>query len=136
MNSKSSYEKEIAGYKQTIHSLQESEAQYRRITEQSPIAIEFYDAEGLLVNVNQACLDLFGILNTNEISKLNLFDDPNISDLLKAELREKKQVHYQSIFDFDKVKEFNLYQTSKTGQLWLDILITVIHDPGDKILGF
>ena len=46
--------------------LRESEERYLAVYAQSPIAIEVYDAAGRLVNVNPACLDLFGVADWQE----------------------------------------------------------------------
>lgn len=109
---------------------------YRIIIEQSPIAIEFYDSEGLLINANPACLDLFGVKDVKEINKFYLFDDPNISDIYKKDLKLGKGIRYQAIFDFEKVKKLKLYKTSKSDQIWLDVLITPIKNDTGSLTGY
>ena len=104
--------------------LRASEERLRILIDQSPIAIEFYDAKGSLVSANPASLGLFGIKDKHEIEHFSLFDDPNISDEHKKDLKQAKSIRYEAIFDFDKVKENKLYSTSKSGQIWLDVLIT------------
>jgi PAS domain S-box-containing protein len=116
--------------------LKKSEEHYRIVFTQSPIAIELYNPEGLLVNVNPACLELFGIVDASEISQFSLFDDPNVSDEYKKELRRGKYIRYQAAFNFDKVKELNLYHTTKSGQVWLDVIITPITDDDITINGY
>lgn len=68
----------ISGSKPLEETLRESERRYTEIFDQSPIAIEFYDPDGRLINVNSACIDLFGVVNSDEISGFKLFEDPNI----------------------------------------------------------
>jgi PAS domain S-box-containing protein len=128
---KALYNKDISESKRVENVLRKSEMQFRILSEQSPIAIEVLDSEGILISVNQACLDLFGIIDSTEIMRFNLFDDPNLTEERKKDLRNYKTIHYQSIFDFEKVKEFNLYQTTKSGQIWLDILVTSIKNDGN-----
>jgi PAS domain S-box-containing protein len=113
-----------------------SENKYKIITEQSPIAIEFYDKEGFLLNANRSCLELFGINDSKEIEHFSLFDDPNITDDHKKDLIQGKSIRYQAPFDFDKVKEFNLYHTTKSGQIWLDLTITPTKDVDDLLTGY
>jgi diguanylate cyclase (GGDEF)-like protein/PAS domain S-box-containing protein len=122
--------------KQIEEALRISEEQFRTITEQSPIAIEYYSANGYLESANPACLEMFGITEKDEIDRFSLFDNPNISDEHKAELRQGKSVRYEAPFDFDMVKKLNLYDTSKSGQVWLDILITPIMNGGDLPNGY
>ena len=96
---------------------------YSGIFHQSPIAIEIYDAEGRLLEVNDACLKMFGIKSKEEISGLALFDDPNIGEERKKTLVNEKKIRFEAEFSFEKVKELNLYQTSCTGVKHLDISI-------------
>jgi len=115
--------------------LRQSEEKYKVITEQSPIAIELYDETGSLISVNPACLELFGVGDINEIMQFSLFDDPNITAERKSDLKQGKNVHYEVLFDFDKVTELNLYTTSKSGQIMLDVIITIIRND-DIITGY
>lgn len=115
---------EIAERKRTEKILRESEEKFRNIYEESPIGIELYDAEGCLLDVNKSCLDLFGVSHIKEVEGFRLFEDPNISDKVKQRLRKGETVKYQAPFDFDKVKEAELYDTSKSGVISLDVIIT------------
>jgi PAS domain S-box-containing protein len=122
--------------KRTELALVESEVRYRAIYDQSPIAIELYDAVGTLVHVNPACLNLFGIENKQEIQNFSLFVDPNINDEQKERLRHGETIIYQGPFDFGKVRTLDLYPTSREGIIWLDVLITPLWNSSDSITGY
>ncbi|MBN1166855.1 MAG: PAS domain S-box protein [Methanospirillaceae archaeon] len=128
--------KEIAERKQREKDLRESEERYHAIYDQSPIAIELYDEDGALVDVNPACLDLFGVRDIDSIRTFSLFSDPNLSDENKEKLRQGESTHYPVPFDFGKVKVNNLYPTSREGIIWLDVLITPLGGKPDDSTGF
>ena len=90
----------------------------------SPIAIELYDVDGKLIEVNKTCIDLFGVLDTLELKGFELFKDPNIPLEEITKLKHGKTIRYKSDFDFEKVKNYKLYKTSKSGTINLDIMIT------------
>jgi PAS domain S-box-containing protein len=102
----------------------ESTERYRAIFAHSPIAIELYDAAGVLVDFNPACLEIFGVVDARELEDFDLFADPNLGDDYKQSLRKGETVRYQAAFDFEKVKQLKLYRTSRSGSIWLDVLIT------------
>jgi PAS domain S-box-containing protein len=104
----------------------------RRVFDQSPIAIELFDGQGQLVQLNQAALDMFGVSGIDDVKGFRLYDDPNIPDDMKQWLRRGEVVRFETTFDFNKVKEGNLYRTSKSGVLSLDILITPLRAGGAK----
>ncbi|MEI7690208.1 MAG: PAS domain S-box protein [bacterium] len=116
--------------------LKESEEKYRTIFEQSPIAIEVYDQDGKLVNVNPSFLELFGVRKIEEINNFPLFDDPNISDKHKKDLRLGKMIHYEALFDFEKVKKRKLFTTTKSGQISVEVLITPTSSSDKSITGY
>ncbi len=111
-------------YKQTKEALAASEERFRDIFRESPIGIEIYDSKGTLVAANEACLDIFGVSELNEVKGFKLFEDPNITDEVKRRLGKGETVKYEAPFDFEKVRQHNLYRTGKTGVIYLDILIT------------
>ena len=104
--------------------LRESEVRFRELFEKSPIGIELYDIEGQLVDANQATLDIFGVSSIDEVKDFKLFDDPNLTDEVKNKIHRGESVAYQTEFDFEKVKELDLYETSRNGIIHLDLMIS------------
>ena len=115
---------EIAERKRTEEVLRESEERFRNIYEQSPIGIELYDAQGHLVDANRSCLHLFGVSDVKEVKGFRLFEDPNVSDQIKQRLKKGETVAYQASFSFDKVKGAELYVTTRSWVIFLDVIIT------------
>ena len=115
--------------------LRESIERYSTIFDQSTIAIEFYDPDGSLIHVNSACIDLFGVVNINEISGFKLFEDPNISNDIKTKLQNREHVRFESDFSFEEVKRLHLYQTTCSGIKTLDWSITPLTN-GNIVIGY
>jgi PAS domain S-box-containing protein len=115
---------ESSDRKRAVDALQRSEEKFRTIFEQSPIAIELYDLNGQLVDANKACLEMFGVSDAEEMKGFKLFDDPNLSDEVKERLKKGENVRYEAPFNFEKVREHKLYKTTKSGAIYLDVVIT------------
>ena len=103
-----------------------SDERLKSIFDESPIGIELYDSDGLLMDANPACLRMFGVADIAQVKGFKLFEDPNLPDEAKAKLRRCKTVRYEAPFDFEKVKELRLYETAKSGIVHLDVLITPV----------
>jgi PAS domain S-box-containing protein len=101
-----------------------SEERFRSIYAESPIGIELYDAEGRLSHANRACLDLFGVSDVEDVRGFKLFEDPHLPDEVKEKLYEGETVRYETPFDFEIINRLNLYKTTKSGVIYLDVLIT------------
>ncbi len=126
--------RDITEHKRRDDFLFQTELIYRAIFNDSSIAIEIFDSAGLLISVNSACLNLFGVEDETELKKFVLFNDPNISEENITRLKNRESINYSVAFDFEKVKEFNLYRTSKSGIIWLDVSITPLQDPSSGYL--
>ena len=116
-------EKIFTESKKTESTLLSNEERFRGIYEKSPIGIELYGPDGKLMDINKACLDIFGIVDIEEIKGFDLFEDPNVTDDFKDKLREGETVRCEVAFDFSKVKELHLYETTKSGIIFLDVVI-------------
>ena len=127
--------RDITERKRVEEALQASEERFRNIYEESPIGIELYDCDGRLLTVNRACLDIFGVSNIAEVRGFKLFEDPNVTDEVKQRLHKGKTVRYEALFDFEKVKKHKLYDTSKSGAIHLNVLITPLGVRGGNSLG-
>jgi len=112
----------------------DSEERFRSIYKESPIGIELYDSDGKLLEINEACLDMFGVADVEEIKGFDLFEDPNVTDELKERLRKGETVRYEVAFDFERVKKFGLYETTKAGVVYLSVLITPLGVKGEGAL--
>jgi two-component system CheB/CheR fusion protein len=126
---------DITERKREEEALRESREKYSTIFDQSPIAIEFYNSDGGLISVNSACINLFGVVNRNEISGFKLFEDPNISTDIKTKLLNRENVRFAAEFNFEEVKRLNLYQTTCSGIKILDWSISPLTN-GNVLIGY
>ncbi len=113
-------------------SLQGSQRRFREIFSQSPIGIAVYDQNGLLVEANKSCMDIFGVSDPVHMRGLKLIDAPNASPGLKARLLNGETVRYESPFDFDKVDELELFERDRSGMAYLEIVITPMEGGTDR----
>jgi PAS domain S-box-containing protein len=68
---------------------------YKYIFDKSHIGILFYDEKGELVDANKSALEIAGINKLEEISGINIFDDPKISQK-KEKLIEEGKIEFQA----------------------------------------
>jgi PAS domain S-box-containing protein len=106
--------------------LKANEEMFRTIFEESPICIELFDSDGILVGANKAALDLFGVGALEDFIGFNLFGDPNTPDYAKDSLRRGDMAMTGYRFDFSKVKVHDLYKTNKSGIIHIDCVYSPI----------
>jgi len=120
--------RDIDEFKKLSNALAKSRQRFQEIFEHSPIAIEVYDNDGKISKINPSCARLFGIKGIEEVSGFNLFEDPNLSDEMLAQVKREEETSYEVEFDFSKVP----YKTSEKGKRNLEIRIRKV-TAGDGI---
>jgi len=128
--------RDITERKTIENALHESEDRFRNIYCRSPIAIESYDRNGVLVDINPACCSLFGIPSAEAVKGFNLFSDPNVPPDQLVLLKSGATIHYESDFDFDLVKKMGLYPTTRTGRISLEVLVTPVRKSDGGSFGY
>jgi PAS domain S-box-containing protein len=101
---------------------------FKRIFNESPIGIQYYSANGRLIHVNRACLDIFGIPDARDLRGYNIFKDSTIPERLKEPLQRGEGGHATIPVDLDLVKERNIYPTTKTGTVYVDAYASPLRD--------
>lgn len=127
----SEYEKMADRRKELENEFRKSDLKFQSIYEESPIGIVLYNSQGELLDANPVYLEIFGVSDVTEIKGFKLFEDPNISDGIKARLAKGETARYESKLDFEKVKELKHYETSKSGTIDLQVMIAPIYKKED-----
>ena len=117
--------------------LKEIDDQLKNIFLESPIGIAVYDAQGLLYGVNKSYMDIYGISDTTRIMGKSLFDNPELSNTIKKMLLAGNAIREELALDYAKTADPDMLDPSRTGTLYLDMLITPLGvSIGDSVVGY
>jgi PAS domain S-box-containing protein len=116
--------------------LRDCEERFRTIYTQSPVGIELFDDAGKLVDVNPACLDIFGLASADDVRGFDLFADPNVPAWARERCAAGESVAFESVLDFELVRQQDLYTSSRSGQSFVDCLITALHTSAGSLSGY
>lgn len=100
-----------------------SEEIFRTVFYNSPIAIELYNHDEIVVDFNKKAFEMFGTSLKEVFGKFNLRQDPNYQTPEVWEKLDKgEEVRHLIEFDFSKTP----YATNKTGKRILQIITTPV----------
>lgn len=127
---------DVTWKKQAEDALKQSEEKFRSVFHLSPLGNELYDANGHLIDLNQAALDLLGLSDPQRVMGQNLFRDRGLPDKVKTKLLNGEVVHYERELDFDSMRSEGLYPTSRTDTLIFDVTLSALSQGGSTAHGF
>ena len=114
--------------------LDNSEKILRNIYKNLPAGVELYDKDGYLVDINDKELEIFGLSDTNEALRVNLFDNPNIPSEVKEKLRAKEDVDFSIDYDFSKISQY--VNTWRNGIINLTTKVTALYDSQNQFINY
>ena len=112
--------------------LLESEERFKMVMHQSPAAIELYDAEGVLININKAYEKMWGVSASEVVLQKNIFEAPGMDVLLLPYVRRAfRGEHFV-------IPEYQIEQSGsgddERGSRWLSTRIYPLTDSSGTII--
>ncbi len=126
---------DITSIKELEEELYESNQKLYAIFDKSPVSIEFYDAQGCHLYSNEAALELFGVIEPEELKGTRLLNNPNLDSELLNRIGNFETIKVEIDYDFEKVKQYQVYKTRKSGQIILNLSITPLMK-NDQLSGY
>lgn len=120
----------------THEKLDRSEKTLRNIYQNIPIGLELYDAKGILIDMNDKDMEIFGLKDKKAGLGLNIYDNPNLSDEIKEKIRRGESVDFQTRYDFSAAKEYFPSQFGQKEVKELIAKITPIFDSENKLINY
>ena len=81
--------------------LHESEKRFRRIFDRSPSALMILDPSGRVLLFNDAVVEIFGVINPDEIANLDIINSPISTEWFKTRLKNYRDINLEIKFNFE-----------------------------------
>lgn len=119
--------------------LKESQERFQAIFSRAPVAMFYFDAEGNLMEANQAAVELFGIKHPEAMTGLNILTDPVLEPSMRERLLAGRDLVFSGVFDFDEFQQRGFLQSTRAGRAWFEVTFTPLwtSDVRDKhVVGY
>ena len=99
-----------------------------------PVGIEIYDQDGLLININQKDMEIFGVQRKRDVLGVSLWQCPNLSPALIERVKQEPTIDVRLDYPFKRVGHY--YQTEKRGMLKLFTRFCQLRDKSGNLQGY
>ncbi len=110
---------------------------YHTVFESSLVDMVFYDANGILTELNNKAMETFGVTNKQAIldQKVRIWDVPSYREIDIHAI--DAPMHFSSITDISKVKETDerIPQILTKGKIYYEADLSAVRDKNQKLLG-
>lgn len=103
---------------QTDYNLEESRkrisklsTKFQQFFNNLPIGVELYDAEGCLIDINDADTKIFGS-SREQLLGVNLFRNPAVPEKVLNQIKKKKAFSFPLIYDFNSIRDSRYYHSN------------------------
>ena len=119
---------------QAHQALDHSEKLFKNIFANIPAGVEIYDRNGILVDINNKDMEIFGLENKSEVIGIDLFSNPNLSSHLIERIRTEDVVDFRLDYSFDRLDEY--YSSTRRNVINLYTKISKIYDSKGNFTGY
>ena len=119
---------------QAHQALDHSEKLFKNIFANIPAGVEIYDENGILVDINNKDMEIFGLENKSEVIGIDLFSNPNLSSHLTERIRTEDVVDFRLDYSFDKLDGY--YSSTRRNVINLYTKISKIYDSKGNFTGY
>lgn len=114
--------------------LDRSEKLFKNIFVNIPAGVEIYDKDGLMLNINNRDLEIFGVEDRQAVLGVNLFANPNIPTEIKERIRHEDLVDFRLNYSFERVGDY--YTTDKQRNIELYTKVSKTFDSQGHFNGY
>lgn len=116
----------IAELNEAQSRLQESEKKFKTLFEQSPAGLMMVNSEGRGLLFNNTLIEIFGVVNAEELSFINLIPFAGFSREFYEKMKINKNIKHEIEYDFDRTVETGGYKTTRRGKAFLEVTVQKI----------
>ena len=111
------------------------EVAFRKVFDSIPAGIEIYDVDGCLIDNNQGDVEVFGLKDRRDLYGIKLFDNPNLSEQIKQNIKLRDSYEFYLDYRFDKIRS-SYYSSSRQGTCHLYCRVNKIFDSLHNFIGY
>jgi len=125
---------DVTEMRRTYLALDRSEKLLRNLFTNIPVGVEFYDKDGVLLDLNNKDMEIFGVKDKAATVGVNFFENPNVSQDIRERVRMEDNLDFSQDYEFANVSDY--YASERKGGIELYTSVSKIYDSQGNCAGF
>ena len=108
-------QEEANRWRESFASREDEETLFKNIFDTIPVGVEIYNDKGILVDVNETDMEMFGIQRKEDMLGIDLLHNPNIGPERTEYIMSHDESRFHFDYNFDLTQNYN--KSSRTGTM-------------------
>ena len=114
--------------------LDRSEKLFKNIFANIPAGVEIYDKDGYLIDLNNKDLEIFGVVNKEDVIGVNFFENPNVPQDIRDRVRNEDLVDFRLNYSFEQAEGY--YESNRSNAIELYSKVSKLYDNEGNFSGY
>lgn len=114
--------------------LDRSDKMFKNIFANIPAGVEIYDKDGILTDINNKDMEIFGIRHKNDAIGIKLFENPNLPQNIRDRIRNEDLVDFRINYSFNRIEKY--YATERVNSIELYTKVSKLYDNTGEFIGY
>ena len=125
---------DVTEMRRTYMALDHSEKLLRNLFSNIPVGVEIYNKDGILIDLNNKDMEIFGVKDKSSTIGVNFYENPNVPSDIRERVKVEDELDFSQDYEFSNVSDY--YESEKRGGIELYTKISKIYDKQGDNNGF
>ncbi len=125
---------DVTEMRRTYMALDRSEKLLRNIFSNIPVGVEIYNKDGILIDLNNKDMEIFGVKDKSSTIGVNFYENPNVPSDIRERVKVEDELDFSQDYEFSNVSDY--YESEKKGGIELYTKVSKIYDNTGSCNGF
>lgn len=127
-------QEEVGQWKLSFASREDEETLFKNIFDNIPVGVEIYNDAGILVDVNENDMNMFGVKNKQDMLGIDLLHNPNFGPERTNIIMSNDESRFHFDYSFDLTRDY--YKNGRTGSINLITKIRKLYGSDGRCMGY
>ena len=97
---------DVTEMRRTYMALDHSEKLLRNLFSNIPVGVEIYNKDGILIDLNNKDMEIFGVKDKSSTIGVNFYENPNVPSDIRERVKVEDELDFSQDYEFSNVSDY------------------------------